>query len=345
MIYNSSWQSPSNIALIKYWGKHANQIPANPSISFTLDACSTKTTVYAKAKQNELDYDFDLWLDDELREDFKDKIEAFFNRIVHEASFLKEYRFEIKTSNTFPHSSGIASSASGLSALALCLLTIEEQINDCKRPCFFEKASEWARLGSGSASRSVYGGLVEWGKFSGIEESNDHFAIPYKGKIADVFKSFKDYVLLVEVGSKSVSSTVGHGLMKNHPFAERRFLQAHENMTLLLNAMEKGDLEAFGNIVESEALTLHAMMMSSQPYFLLMKPNTVKIIELIWEFRKETKMPLFFTLDAGANVHLLFPQEIEQSVNQFVKQTLTVYLKNGMYICDQLGLGPKPISL
>tara|TARA_R110002072_G_scaffold152494_9_gene302199 strand:+ start:3441 stop:4529 length:1089 start_codon:yes stop_codon:yes gene_type:complete len=343
--YQSSWQSPSNIALVKYWGKHKNQIPANPSISFTLDACYTQTHVLAKEKTNGYEFDFDIYLDDELKVGFKPKIETFFNRIIEEAKFLKDFRIEIKTHNSFPHSSGIASSASGLSALSLCLLSLKEQIENTKIENFHQKASEWSRLGSGSASRSIYGGLVEWGKFEGLAESDDHFAIPYKGTVHPVFETFRDYVLLVEVGSKSVSSTVGHGLMKGHPFSERRFLQAHENLSSIMKAMEKGDLEQFGELVESEALTLHAMMMSSKPYFILMKPNSIQIIDLIWQFRKETKLPLYFTLDAGANVHLLFPADIEQKVEEFVKQRLTVYLKNGLYICDRVGLGPKKLII
>ena len=345
MKYRSAWQSPSNIALIKYWGKYANQIPANPSISFTLDNCKTTTEVSLHDKEVDDDYNFDIWLDNQIQEDFKPKIKQFFDKIIGEATFLKEFRLEIKTSNSFPHSSGIASSASGMSALALCLLSIKEEITQKSEENFFQKASEWARLGSGSASRSVYGGLVEWGKFSEIKESNDHFAIPYHGQIDDVFQTFKDYVLLVEVGSKSVSSTVGHSLMNNHPFAERRFLQAHENLSALLKVMKEGDLLRFGEIIESEALTLHSMMMTSRPYFVLMRPNTLSIIEAIWHYRKETGQPLFFTLDAGANIHLLFPQHIEQSVQEFVKQTLTGYLKNGQYICDQVGQGPTKLSI
>lgn len=345
MEHKSSWQSPSNIALVKYWGKHKNQIPANPSISFTLDACHTQTEVLLKEKTSSREYDFDIWLDNELQEGFKPKIETFFNRISEEAQFLNDFRLEIKTHNSFPHSSGIASSASGLSALSLALLSLKQDIEKKDVSQFYQKASEWSRLGSGSASRSVYGGIVEWGQFAGIKESNDEFAIPYQGKVHPVFKTFRDYVLLVEVGSKTVSSTVGHGLMNGHPFSERRFLQAHENLNSLLGILETGDLEKFGDLVESEALTLHAMMMTSQPYFILMKPNTVKIIDLIWQFRKETKLPLYFTLDAGANVHLLFPEYIEQKVDAFVKQTLTVYLKNGLYICDRVGLGPKNLII
>lgn len=339
-IHTAKWRSPSNIALVKYWGKYKNQIPANPSISFTLNECYTETEVSLSEKTGELDFDFEVYLDGELKPEFKGKIEKFFNTIVDEAPFLKEYKLTIKTHNSFPHSSGIASSASGMSALALCLLSLKATLTGEEETDFYQKASEWARLGSGSASRSVYGGLVEWGRFAGLRESSDDYAVPFKGEVHEVFKTFKDYVLLVEVGSKSVSSTAGHGLMNNHPFAERRFLQAHENLEKLTHILANGDLDAFGNLVESEALTLHGMMMTSNPYFILMKPNTVAIIDKISQFRKETETPLYFTLDAGANVHLLFPTAAEEAVAEFVEAELKGYLKDGRYIKDSVGEGP-----
>lgn len=343
-MHTASWRSPSNIALVKYWGKHANQIPANPSISFTLNDCYTETEVTLSEKTSTETFDFEVLLDGTLQPDFKPKIEKFFKSIVDEAPFLKEYQPTIKTHNSFPHSSGIASSASGMSALALCLLSLKESLTGKEEDDFYKTASRWARLGSGSASRSVYGGLVEWGQFAGLRESSDEYAVPFQQTIHEVFKDFRDYVLLVEVGSKSVSSTAGHGLMKNHPFAERRFLQAHENLEKLSGILATGDLNAFGQLVESEALTLHAMMMTSDPYFILMKPNTVAIIDRIWQFRKETGHPLFFTLDAGANVHLLFPANVENEVNDFVGKELTGFLKEGKYIRDKVGQGPERVS-
>ena len=334
------WRSPSNIALVKYWGKYENQIPANPSISFTLSECYTETEVTLSEKTSKDKFEFEISLDGNAKAEFKPKIEKFFKAIEAEAAFLKEYSLSIKTYNSFPHSSGIASSASGMSALALCLLSLKESLGGGKQADFYRKASEWSRLGSGSASRSVYGGLVEWGRFSEISESSNEFAVPYQGEVHEVFTTFRDYVLLVEVGSKSVSSTAGHDLMNNHPYAQRRFLQAEENLSRLTGIVQSGNLEEFGRLVESEALTLHGMMMTSSPYFILMKPNTVSVIDLIWQFRRETGLLLYFTLDAGANVHLLFPARIEAEVTGFIESKLMGFLKDGKYIKDKVGQGP-----
>ncbi|QLE00807.1 diphosphomevalonate decarboxylase [Galbibacter sp. BG1] len=340
-----SWQAPSNIALVKYWGKKEHQIPANPSISFTLDKCHTETTLKftKKEKQHtEEDFSFEVYLDGELKPDFAPKIETFFKRIYKYLPFLKEYQFTIKTHNSFPHSSGIASSASGMSALALCLMSMERELNpEMEDEYFNEKSSFLARLGSGSASRSIEGPLVAWGTHEEVNKSNNLFGVKYTGHVHDVFKNYQDTILLVDVGEKKVSSTVGHGLMNGHPFAENRFHQAHKNLSVLKTVFSEGNLEKFIEIVESEALTLHAMMMTSIPYFILMKPNTLAIIDKIWEYRKTTGVPVCFTLDAGANVHVLYPENTKEKVLEFIKSELVAYCKDGKYICDQVGEGAK----
>lgn len=340
MVKSATWRSPSNIALVKYWGKYKNQIPANPSLSFTLSESYTQTSVTLTGDDASEDFEFALLFEGEAKPEFKPKIQTFLKRIEAELDFLKGKRFVIETRNSFPHSSGIASSASGMSALALCLLSLKEELTGQKEADFYQKASEWARLGSGSASRSVYGPLALWGQFSGEPASSNEYAIRYSGKTAAVFENFCDYILLVEKGQKQVSSTAGHGLMENHPYAERRFLQAHENLSRLQDHLKNGDLHNFGQLVESEALTLHAMMMTSTPYFMLMKPNTLQIIEKIWDLRKATEIPAYFTLDAGANVHLLFPQENEQAVKEWVNLEIKGLLNDGDYICDRVGNGP-----
>ena len=338
-----TWESPSNIALVKYWGKKKDQIPENPSVSFTLNKCKTITTLKF-SKKNDKAFSFDVFLDGKKQDDFKPKIETFFKRIEPYLPFLRNFHFTIDTRNTFPHSSGIASSASGMSALALCLMGVEKKLNpDIVTGYFNKKASFLARLGSGSACRSIEGDLVVWGKHELIDESSDLYGVKYPYKVHDNFKNFQDTILLVDKGQKQVSSTVGHNLMHNHPFAEQRFKQAHSNLERLMPVLESGDLMPFVELVESEALTLHAMMMTSNPYFILMKPNTLEIINKIWAFRKETSLPIGFTLDAGANVHILYPGKDSEKILEFIKNELVVYCENEHYICDEIGFGAKQL--
>ena len=335
-----TWKTPSNIALVKYWGKKEHQIPENTSISFTLDACFTLTTLEFQKKENKKG-DFEIYFEGKKKDDFKPKIATFFERIEKYCPFLSAYDFVINSRNSFPHSSGIASSASGMSALALCVMSIERSLsnNEMTDAYFYKKASFLARLGSGSACRSVKGSIVVWGSHEKIEGSSDLFGVEFSDEVHSNFKNFHDTILLVDEGEKQVSSTVGHQLMYNHPYAQERFKQAEENIGKIKEILKSGDLKAFTNLVESEALTLHAMMMTSNPYFILMKPNTLKIIHKIWEFREKTNLNLCFTLDAGANVHLLYPENEKEQVNDFVVSELIQFCQNNHYICDRIGLG------
>ena len=330
-------KSPSNIALVKYWGKKKNQIPTNSSISYTLTNSFTATTLKFTPKDT-TGFDVKVFLEGEFKESFAPKIITFFERITAYIPFLEQFSFEVHTSNSFPHSSGIASSASGMSAMALCLVQIEQllgaEISDDEA---LKKASYLARLGSGSACRSVYKGLVEWGENDFIDGSSDLYGTKYPDtEIHDVFKTFHDTILLIHEGEKSVSSTVGHNLMNGHPYAELRFKEANENLKKLLPILKSGDVKAFGELVEHEALTLHAMMMMSNPAFILMKPNTVAVLEKLWNFRRETGNQLYFTLDAGANVHLLYPESDAIAIDKFIDDELKQHCQCGKYIKDKV---------
>lgn len=335
-----SVQSPSNIALVKYWGKKPVQIPANSSISFTLKNCYTQTTISFE-KSNE--FQIDLSVDGKKNIAFLPKIEQFFKRIKEYSPYIYDYKLQIDTHNTFPHSSGIASSASGFSALAYAVVQLEKQLSNLNEKEAMIKASFLSRLGSGSACRSLFGPLAIWGKHEKLKYTSDLYAIEYQ-EIHDVFKDFQDTILLIDKGQKKVSSTIGHDLMTNHPYAKQRFLQAQENIISMISILKSGNLDEFIAKTESEALTLHGMMMTSNPYFVLMKEGTLSCINKIWEFREEKKIPLCFTLDAGANLHVLYPKHFTQEVLDFIRQELIVYCENQQYICDEVGIGAKVLN-
>ena len=325
---------PSNIALIKYWGKYENQIPANPSISYTLNLCKTNTEMEFLADET---FSVQTYLAGKEELKFAKKIEKYFRNIEQYLPWILKGKYIIKTENTFPHSSGIASSASGFGAIAKCLMALDQTFaGKSDDDSSLKKASFLARLGSGSACRSLYDGLVVWGETKEVSDSSDLFAVRYPNQeIHKVFRNFNDWVLLIHEGEKSVSSTVGHGLMNTNPYAERRFQEAHENFASLKTILKEGDMKAFIQLVEHEALTLHALMMMSEPAFILMKTGTLAVINKIWDFRKETDLPLFFTLDAGANVHLLFPSgKAEDKIQEFIIKELVQHTQNNGVVKD-----------
>lgn len=335
------WKSPSNIAIIKYWGKYAQQLPRNPSLSFTLDNAHTFTVLSYEAKESK-GISFDVYFGGEKNMAFKPKIQKFLEQILSIYPFIEQLHFKIESENTFPHSAGIASSASSMSALALCLCSLEQRffktLNDQDE--FLRKASYLARIGSGSACRSVFPIASVWGETELIKGSSNLFGVPVKDELHEVFHTFHDDIMIVNDEEKSVSSSAGHELMENNPFASTRYQQANERLKILLKALKDGNVEAFGQICEEEALSLHALMMLSTPSYLLIKPATISIIEEIRQFRKETKVPVYFTLDAGPNVHVLYPDLYKQVVTGFINQKLAPYCISGNYIEDHVGLGP-----
>lgn len=346
MTYKSSWRSPSNIALIKYWGKHGLQLPRNPSLSFTLSTCHTNMHLQVNPESGFPG--IHVLYDGQVKPDFEPKIIKFFSLLQDLFPWLLRSSVVIDSHNTFPHGAGIASSASALSALAICLMDINDQIHNFSSPPdshWWYKVSEIARLGSGSASRSVYPLSSIWGVTTGVSESSDSFAIPWGDQVASIYKTYQDSILVVSSLEKAVSSTAGHALMEDLPYAETRYEEARHNMDRLLAAMRRdNDLEQFISIVESEALQLHALMMSGHAPFILMESATISIIKEVWRFRKEYNIPVCFTLDAGPNVHLLYPASYKEKIRDWIDKDLIQFCHEGKYIQDHVGLGPEKIS-
>ena len=343
------WQSPSNIALVKYWGKRGKQHPQNPSISFTLSECRSETFVSFENADN---FGFRFFFEGKENPAFGAKIEKFLLENQAFFPFINQLHLTVESRNTFPHSSGIASSASSMSAFVMCLMEIETMLIGPSTPLTgsgtegsgnLTKASYFSRLASGSAARSVYSKMALWGATKAYKGSFDEYAVSLENDIHSVFKTYRDSILIVSGETKSVSSRAGHGLMEGNPYASARYAQANENTKNLLVALKSGDLDTFINITESEALQLHALMMCSNPSFILMKPNTLNLISEIRKFREETKIPLCFTLDAGPNVHLLYPEQEASKVEYYIKNVLADYCDRERWISDHVGDGPKKL--
>jgi diphosphomevalonate decarboxylase len=345
-----TWRCPSNIAIIKYWGKYGVQLPRNPNISFTLQNAFTETKLSYRLKAVPTEgVDLDFYFENKPNEAFKAKQVKFLESLIPIFPFLNQLHLKIESYNSFPHSAGIASSASSMGALAMCLCELEQVLteggqlktqNSKLKTSFLKKASYIARLGSGSACRSVYPVMAVWGKCKDVSGSSNEYAVPYEVDINPVFKTYCDSILIAGRGEKSVSSRMGHGLMENNPYAKPRYAQARTRMTAVIDALKQGDVHTFGQIAEDEAMTLHALMMTSSPSFTLMKPNTLKMIEILRGWRAATKLPAYFSLDAGPNLHLLYPESILNEVKILIDNELKQYCENEEVIYDCVGNGP-----
>lgn len=336
-----AWKSPSNIAFIKYWGKYGIQLPKNPSLSMTLDKCTTETSIVLFPKESREGIDFEFRFHNEVNDAFSARIGKYLESIKSELSFLGNYKLRIDSKNSFPHSAGIASSASAMSALALCLTSIEERLSKGFNGDLYTKASMLARLGSGSASRSVFKEFVVWGETSAVHGSSNEFACRLNNSVHNKFRCLRDTILIIDKGEKKVSSSAGHSLMSDHSYAEQRFVNAEQNLRKLLIAMQKGSFDDFAFLLEHEALSLHAMMMTAKPWYTLLSPKTLQVIQLVKQFREQAKAAITFTIDAGPNVHIIYPAEEDEKIKDFITTELLVYCQDGKYIQDNIGMGPE----
>ncbi len=335
-ILTTSWESPSNLAIVKYWGKREVQIPENASVSFTLSRAVTTTSVGITPHTGG---GFKFCLGGREQPSFEPKIKSFLDLALPLLPHLHNFFLTIESRNSFPHSSGIASSASSMSALALCLVDLEGQLSGTAT-IDLPLASSLARLGSGSAARSVYGGWNLWGRMEEFPESSDNYAVPVPITPAPVFHDLHDDILIISSQSKRVSSSEGHRLMHHHPYRAGRLQQARKHALALMDYLEAGDVDAFIELAETEALSLHALMMSGTPGYTLLQPNTLEAINRVKTFRKESGLPLGFSLDAGPNLHLLYPDEQATPIKRWISEALLPLCEDQKIIEDQVGPGP-----
>jgi diphosphomevalonate decarboxylase len=169
-----------------------------------------------------------------------------------------------------------------------------------------------------------------------MANSTDELAIPIRERVHPIFASYHDAILVIDSSPKPLSSTSGHKLMNHHVYKETRYKQANDNLQRLLKVLSSGDEMKFEQIIENEALSLHGLLMSSMPGHILMHPNTLVVLRRIKEFRAQTNLPLSFTLDAGPNVHLLYPENIRTQVVSFIESDLKQFCENGFWIDDQV---------
>lgn len=334
------WQAPSNIALVKYWGKHGEQLPSNPSISMTLKNSKTITGLeWKKSDTPSSDIRFRYFFEGQENQNFSNKVALFLNRLSQEIEGLNQFEFTIHSKNTFPHSAGIASSASSMAALVCCIDDFAS-INKLryKNSSLAQMQTEQrrgflARLGSGSACRSVYGGYVSWG--------SESLEIPFQHlDIHEEFMNWRDSILIIDSNKKSVSSRMGHALMNQHPYAKTRFEQAKHHHQEIIESLKLGDTKRVCAITKKESWELHALMMLASPPFCLIRPNSLYALEKIENAGESWSFPWTYTLDAGPNIHLLYPSYAHDQVQDFIQRQLADFLEEGKWIEDEVGEGP-----
>lgn len=282
-------EARANIALIKYWGRvdHELNLPASSSISMTVDKLVTRTTV-----------DPDPALrDDELVLDGKPQSGAPLERVRRHLDRLRaragsSARCRVTSANSFPASAGLASSASAFAALTVAgFAALGAEVPP-------REASTWARLGSGSAARSMFGGFVEWRAGPTHEESYaEPLAPPERFDLHDV-------VLVFSHNEKKVGSAEGHAAADSSALHAARLARVPALLAEVREGIRNRDVARLGRAAEEDALLMHAVMMTSQPALLYWSPETIRGLHAVRGWR-ESGLPVYATIDAGPNLHLL----------------------------------------
>lgn len=293
----------SNIAFIKYWGNrdHALRIPVNNSFSMNLKELYTRTTVTLDAFSSS----------DELFINGKQAGGAALARVSQVLDLVrvvsgKNHFIRVESESNFPTGAGIASSAAAFAALALAASKAAGL--DLDEPAL----SRLARRGSGSASRSVPGGFVEW-QAGGDDESSYAFSIAP----ADHWE-LADCVAIVSSGHKATGSTQGHALAHTSPLQAARVADAPRRIEICRNAILRRDFEQFASIAEADSDLMHAVMMTSNPALFYWKPATLRVMQAVRDWRA-AGIPVFYTIDAGPNVHVITLKEEMLKISKKLK--------------------------
>lgn len=304
---NGKARAHTNIALIKYWGKadEALIIPMNNSLSVTLDRFYTETRVTFDETLTE---DQLILNGEAVNAKESAKIQRYMEMIRKEAG-ISEHAL-IESENFVPTAAGLASSASAYAALAgACNEALQLGLSD-------KDLSRLARRGSGSASRSIYGGFAEWEKGNDDETSFAHRveADGWENELAMVF-------VVINNKSKKVSSRSGMSLTRDTSRFYQYWLDNVEpDLKEIKEAIAQKDFKRMGEVIEANGLRMHATNLGAQPPFTYLVPESYNAMRIVHECR-EAELPCYFTMDAGPNVKVLIEKKNQQAiVNKFLQE-------------------------
>lgn len=299
-----------NIAFIKYWGNRDSllRLPANGSISMNLDGLVSETSVTFSP---DLAADALTINNQPASHAALERASRFLDSIRHMTG--TSMHAEVWSCNNFPTGAGIASSASAFAALALAASQA------LKLDLDLAQLSRLARVGSGSACRSIPGGFVEW-----IMGTGDTDSYAYSLASADYW-DLVDLVIVVERGHKSIGSSMGHNLAPTSPLNAARLADAPRRLDICRQAILSRDFDALATVTELDCIYMHAVMMTSSPALFYWQPATLRVMKSISAWR-QAGLPVCYTVDAGPNVHAICLQsavpQIKERLQEFscVKQ-------------------------
>jgi diphosphomevalonate decarboxylase len=281
--------APANIACIKYWGKENEslRIPLNDSLSMNLSGAYTTTTVeFSDAyRADDITLLGGIFSDAEVRR-VREALDA-----IRVRAGIKVCA-KVRTENTFPKGAGAAASASGFAALTVAAvaaagLSLSEK-----------ELTTIARLGSGSACRSIPGGFVVWEKGTSSDTSYAYSLYPHS------YWDLRDLLVIVDAGMKKVSTSDGMKTIATSPALAARLIAIPDRMRRIQQALKEKNFSVFGQVMEEDCLDMHTVMQTQVPPILYWNDKTRAIMDAVRKWRAQG-LDAYFTIDAGPNVHII----------------------------------------
>ena len=298
----------SNIALCKYWGKRNGELnlPVNSSISISLGHLGSHTHIsLSDTNEDQVRLNNQALASDSS---FSKKVINFVNLFRRD----QHIPLIIDTRNNIPTAAGLASSASGFAALMLALndffnLQLEKTV-----------LSAFARMGSGSASRSIYSGFVRW-DMGADKDGMDSCATQLDTR----WPNFCIGLIKVSSAQKPVDSRSGmNRTIETSHLYNSWPAQAAQDLTAIEAAIHAQDLQQLGACAEKNAMSMHATMISAWPPLVYWLPESLAAMHQVWQLR-EAGVNVYITMDAGPNIKLLF-EEQQQSIIEAEFPTMEV---------------------
>jgi diphosphomevalonate decarboxylase len=295
--------APSNIAFIKYWGKKDEKLrlPENGSISMNLSGLETKTTVEFSP----------MFLEDSIMiNSLKEPNEG--HRVIEHLDRIRELahiheKARVDSRNNFPTGTGLSSSASGFAALTVAAVTAAGlRLSE-------KDLSILARQGSGSACRSIPDGITEW--LDGDTSEASYAESLYGPSYWDLC----DVIAVVSVEKKDVPTTSGMKLAGKSPFFDKRLQRMKGKIQACKKSLREKNFQKFGELIEAEALELHAIMLTSTPSLIYWTPGTLRIMKLckVW---RSAGIPVYFTVNTGQDIHLICEESTQEILTKKLKE-------------------------
>ena len=325
-VSTAAYRSHTNIALIKYWGKRNSDLflPMTSSLSLTLDAFYTETRVslLPESSQDQFVLNGQAQLAQEMI-----KISRFVDLFRQQAGVNRAVK--IDSYNHVPTAAGLASSASAFAALGLAL-------NDCFHLNLDRQTlSTFVRQGSGSATRSLYGGFVQWHRGQGDDSSSS-----YSQQLDDASSwDIHMLVVVINASSKKISSRKGmQDTMRTSPFYKLWPETVEQDLKMMHQAIRTHDFSLLGQTAEHNAMKMHATTLAANPSFSYFQPESLLAIKLIQDLRQEG-IQAYVTMDAGPNVKILLQSE---SVARVRSRLLEHFDASQLVLASP---GPNPMAL